>query len=274
VTRESGLAAQPPHNGFVAFFTDYDNDARPDLLVTSLAPWNAVIEGLKHGFAPSRPEAVHADATRLFRNNGGGTFADVTLAAGLAAPMGVMGGGVADLDNDGFIDFYFGTGDPQLSRLEPNRLFRNNGDGTFSDLTPRTVFARPGNKGHGVAFIDIDGDGDLDVYAQLGGHYPGDHAHNAFYRNLGGARNHWLAVDLAGSTNRFAVGATVIVKAGSLTLYREVKGGEGFGATSPYRVHFGLGGNAVAESIEVRWPGGARRLLEKVEADRVLEIRE
>jgi tetratricopeptide (TPR) repeat protein len=267
VAREAGLAAQPPHNGFVAFFTDYNNDARPDLLVTSLAPWPAVIGGLRLGFAPG-PGNVHADATRLYRNNGNGTFTDVTAAAGLAAPMGVMGAGVADLDNDGYVDFYFGTGDPQLSRLEPNRLFHNNGDGTFTDVTAWTPFARPGRKGHGVAFLDLDDDGDLEMYAQLGGHYPGDHAENAFYRNLAGQRNNWLELDLG-----YAVGAQVVVKAGPLTVHREVKGGEGFGATNVYRQHFGLGRQAKVDSIEVIWPGGDRRQYPAGAANRLARIR-
>ncbi|MBM3795554.1 MAG: hypothetical protein FJW31_16175, partial [Acidobacteria bacterium] len=155
VTRASGLAAQPAHNGFVAFFADADNDTWPDLLVTSLAPWAAVIDGLMRPDSP--PDA---DSTRLFRNRRDGTFEDATATAGLAVPMGVMGAGVADLDNDGSIDVYFGTGDPQLSRLEPNRLFRNEGGGRFTDVTSLTEFARPGRKGHGVAFADIDNDGD------------------------------------------------------------------------------------------------------------------
>lgn len=257
VTRASGLAAQPAHNGFVAFFVDADNDAWPDLLVTSLAPWGAVVEGMTRA-AAALP--LHADSTRLYRNRRDGTFADITAAAGVAAPMGVMGAGVADLDNDGWIDFYFGTGDPQLSRLEPNRLFRNEGGGRFADVTSLTEFARPGRKGHGVAFADLDDDGDLDMYAQLGGHYPGDHAENAFYRNLAGNRNHWLEVDLIPkSGNRYAtVGAQIVVKAGALTVHREVKGSEGFGATSDYRQHFGLGREARIDSIEVWWPSGKR----------------
>ena len=79
--------------------------------------------------------SVHPDASRLFRNNGNGTFTDVTFESKLYYPTGTMGAGVADLDNDGYLDVYIGTGDPQISRLEPNRLFRNNGDGTFGDLT-------------------------------------------------------------------------------------------------------------------------------------------
>jgi tetratricopeptide (TPR) repeat protein len=274
VTRQAGLAQQPLHNGFVAFFVDYNNDAWPDLLVTSLAPWEAVLEGLKRTYRVLDASGIHADATRLFRNNKDGSFSDVTLAAGLHRPMGTMGAGVADLDNDGWIDFYFGTGDPQLSRLEPNRFFRNNGDGTFSDLTTVVGWARPGNKGHGACFIDVDEDGDLDAYTQLGGHYPGDHAENAFYRNLKGNQNNWLEIDLVGTkTNRFGVGVTIVVKAGNLTVHREVKGSEGFGATSPYRVHFGLGDHTKIDSIEVFWGTRVMRL-PGVRANQLLTIRE
>ena len=238
VAAKAGIL-QPPHEGFVCFFFDYNNDGWPDILTTSLAPWEATVEGLKKGYRPISATAVHPDASRLFRNNGNGTFTDVTFESKLFYPTGTMGAGIADLDNDGHLDIYLGTGDPQISRLEPNRFFRNNGNGTFADLTNFVNFAGPGNKGHGVAFVDIDEDGDLDVFAQLGGHYPGDHAYNAFYRNLKGNQNNWLELDLRGvKSNRFAVGAQITVKAGPLLVYREVKGSEGFGATSPYRQHF------------------------------------
>ncbi len=274
VARQAGVV-QPAHNGFVCFFLDYNADGWPDILTTSLAPWPAVVEGLKKNFSIPSPQAIHPDSVRLFRNNRNSTFTDVTFEARLYYPMGVMGAGVADLDNDGFVDLYFGTGDPQLSRLEPNRFFRNNGDGTFSDLTGYVGFARPGNKGHGITFVDIDQDGDLDVYAQLGGHYPGDHAENAFYRNLIANRNHWLQVDLAGvRSNRYGIGAALVAQAGGLTVYREVKGGEGFGSTDPYRVHFGLGGHEKVDSLEVFWPSGRRQRFTGLETGQVLEIRE
>jgi tetratricopeptide (TPR) repeat protein len=274
VSRQVGLL-QPVHNGFVCFFFDYNNDAYPDILTTSLAAWEAVVDGLRAGYAPADKRAMHPDASRLFRNNRDGTFSDVTFEAGLFHPMGVMGGGVADLDNDGFLDIYFGTGDPQLSRLEPNRLFRNNGEGAFTDATAVVGFARPGNKGHGVSFLDFDGDGDLEVYAQLGGHYPGDMAYNAFYRNLKGQRAHWLEIDLkATRSNRDAIGAQVTVKAGDWLAYREVKGSEGFGATNPYRVHFGLGARDQLDSLEVRWPSGQVNRLSGVKTNQVLQIRE
>src|SRR5690606_37718028 len=142
---------------------------------------------------------------------------------------------------DGYIDLYFGTGDPTLWRFEPNRFFRNNGDGTFSDLTMTTALKHIG-KGHGITFVDIDADGDLDIYHQLGGAYPGDFWPNAFYQNEKGNQNAWLQIDLVGtSSNRFAIGASVTIKAGPLLVFREVKGSEGFGSTDPYRLHFGLG---------------------------------
>jgi len=266
---------QPPHNGFVCFFLDYNNDGWPDILTTSLAPWEATVEGLRKGYAPSNPRSVHPDASRLFRNNGNGTFTDVTFASKLYYPTGTMGAGVADLDNDGHIDVYLGTGDPQLSRLEPNRFFRNNGDGTFSDLTSFVNLARPGNKGHGVAFIDIDDDGALDIFAQLGGHYPGDHTYNAFYRNLKAAQNRWLEVELQGvKSNRMAIGAQLTVRAGNLLVYREVKGSEGFGATSTFRQHFGLGKNARIDSLEIRWPSGQKHVFRDLDANRIIALRE
>ncbi len=211
----------------------------------------------------------------MFRNNGNATFTDVTYTSKLYYPAGTMGAGVADLDNDGYVDIYLGTGDPQISRLEPNRFFRNNGDGTFADLTNYLNLARPGNKGHGVAFVDIDEDGDLDIFAQLGGHYPGDHAYNAFYRNLKGNRNNWLEVDLRGvKSNRFAIGAQLTLKAAELLVYREVKGSEGFGATSPYRQHFGLGKQAKIDSLEIHWPSGVKQEFKRLDVNHIISVTE
>jgi tetratricopeptide (TPR) repeat protein len=274
IARRAGVT-QPPHNGFVTFFFDYNNDGWPDLLTTSLAPWEVVVEGLKDGYKPASAKEVHPDASRLFRNNGNGTFTDVTYQSGLYHPMGTMGAGVADLDNDGCIDIYFGTGDPQLTRLEPNRFFRNLCNGTFQDWSDAAAFARHGNKGHGVSFVDIDGDGDLDLYAQLGGHYPGDMARNAFYRNKRGNRNHWLRVKLQGKRgNRDGIGAQVTMTTGGRTYHQELKGSEGFGATNPMVLHFGMGKQQTAEQVVVRWPSGKTQVLRDVPTRQMLTLAE
>jgi len=274
VAKKAGVY-QGPHNGFVCFFVDYNNDGWPDILTTSLASWDATVEGLRKGYAPANARAVNKDNNRLYRNNRDGTFSDVTFDSKLYYPMGTMGAGVADVDNDGYVDFYFGTGDPQISRLEPNRFFRNNGNGTFSDLTRYVGFARPGNKGHGVAFVDLYNTGALDIFAQLGGHYPGDHAYDAIYHNLKANQNNWLEVDLRGvKSNRFAVGTQLTAKAGDLLVYREVKGSEGFGATCPYRQHFGLGKKAKIDSLEIRWPSGVKQTFTNLDVNQIISVRE
>ncbi|MEE8585367.1 MAG: FG-GAP-like repeat-containing protein, partial [Acidobacteriota bacterium] len=153
VAEQAGVV-QPPHRGFVCFFFDYNNDAYPDILTTSQAPWGAVLQGLAEPYSVSGLGRAHPDASRLFRNNRDGTFTDVTLQAGLHYPLGTMAAGVADLDNDGHLDLYFGTGDPSLSRLEPNRFFRNRGDGTFADQTFSAGLGNIG-KGHGITFCDF-----------------------------------------------------------------------------------------------------------------------
>ena len=142
-------------------------------------------------------------------------------------------------------------------------------------MTNFVGFARPGNKGHGVAFIDIDDDGALDIFAPLGGHYPGDHAYNAFYHNLKAGQNHWLEVDLRGvKSNRMAIGAQLTVTAGGLLVYREIKGSQGFGSTSTFRQHFGLGGNARVDWLEIRWPSGVTHQFTGLDANQIIAVKE
>jgi hypothetical protein len=109
----------------------------------------------------------------------------------------------------------------------------------------------------------------------LGGHYPGDHARNAFYRNLKANRNGWLQVDLkAVQSNRDAIGAQLTLRAGDLLVYREVKGSEGFGATSQKRQHFGVGPRKRIDSLEIRWPSGVQQKIETLEAGQIIEVEE
>src|SRR3972149_6456365 len=107
----------------------------------------------------------------LLRNNGNGTFMEVTEKAGLYLSFGAMGANRGDYDYDGDLDIYLANGGPPVERLEPNALFRNNGDGTFTEVTEAAGVGNLG-KGHGVTFADYDEDGDLDIYCPIGGHFP------------------------------------------------------------------------------------------------------
>jgi tetratricopeptide (TPR) repeat protein len=260
-------------NGYVAFFADLDADGDLDVLRTALAPYDEVLFRLS---AMSDLEDLGTDRNtlRLYRNEGGGRFSDGTAAAGLDVPIGVMGAGCADLDNDGWLDLYLGTGDPDLGRLEPDR-FLHNREGRFRDRTFALGFGNVG-KGHGVTFADHDRDGDLDVYAQEGGFVHGDAWRNAFYANRGFADgNRWLAITLEGvESNREGIDAQVRVTAGGRTLLRERRNGEGFGCSNTPAVEVGLGAADEIERVEIRWPSGLVQMFDDVPVDARIHVRE
>ena len=117
-----------------------------------------------------------------------------------------MGANFGDIDNDGYLDAYFGTGEMSYSGLVPNVMLKNVEGRRFEDVTDSS---RTGHlqKGHGVSFADWDCDGDLDLFCVLGGAFPGDQAYNVLFQNPGHGR-HWLKVKLVGTrTNRSAIGA-------------------------------------------------------------------
>ena len=117
-----------------------------------------------------------------------------------------MGSNFGDIDNDGFLDFYLGTGRPEYRYLVPNVLFHNVEGRRFEDVTTSSGTGHL-QKGHGIAFADWDRDGDLDLFLESGGADPGDRAHNVLFQNPGHG-NHWLTVRLVGTkTNRAAIGA-------------------------------------------------------------------
>src|SRR5260221_8566643 len=125
-----------------------------------------------------------SERPRLYHNNHDGTFSDVAKAAGLDHLLHAMGCNYGDLDNDGYLDFYLGTGDPSLGTLIPNRMFRNAQGRFFQDVTTSGGFGHL-QKGHGVSFADFDNDGDQDIYTVIGGAYSGDHYRNVFFENPG-----------------------------------------------------------------------------------------
>ena len=251
-----------PKYAFPCWFFDYDNDGWEDLFVSGYHEGNSDQIGavVAAGYL-GRP--FHSGRPRLFRNRGDETFEDVTDRTGLNHPLFTMGCNFGDLDNDGWLDFYLGTGEFSLWATVPNRMFRNDGGRRFQDVTTAGGFGQI-QKGHGVAFGDIDGDGDQDIYAVTGGAVEGDVYPNMLFLNPGGDHQ-WIKLGLEGRTaNRSAIGARlrlVVTEAGGekRAIFRTVRTGGSFGNSS-LRLEIGLGSAARVDTLEVRWPNRERTI--------------
>ena len=147
-----------------------------------------------------------------------------------------MGCNFGDIDNDGFLDIYLGTGGMCYEYLVPNLMFKNVDGRRFEDVTSSSGTGHL-QKGHGVSFADWDGDGDLDFFCELGGAVPGDKSYNLLFQNPGHGR-HWLKVKLVGTaTNRAALGAKIKVELKSLdgssrSIHRTIGNNSSFGGNS------------------------------------------
>jgi len=175
VTAPSGLAHQ--HNTFATWFFDYNNDGWPDIFVAGYSA--ASMQDVGH-FQSGHP--ADANLPHLYRNNRNGTFTDVAHDLHLDRAMLTMGANFGDLDNDGYLDLYLGTGEPSYEALLPNRLFRNAAGKRFEDITSATGLGHL-QKGHSIAFADIENRGLEDIFELMGGAFPGDPYQSALYRN-------------------------------------------------------------------------------------------
>ena len=266
---EAGV--REPNHSFPTWFFDYNNDGWLDLFVSGYYATSADIAAEYLG------REHNAELPRLYRNNGDGTFTDVTAPSRLDKIMLTMGSNFGDLDNDGFLDFYVATGEPSFRALMPNRMFRNAGGEYFQEVTASGGFGHL-QKGHGVAFGDLDNDGDQDIYLVLGGAYEGDVSHNALLANPGHG-NRWITLKLEGvRSNRAAIGArirvTVDTPRGERDIYSTVSTGSSFGASS-LQQEIGLGDATAIRSISITWPAtGKTDVYQDVALDQILHIRE
>jgi hypothetical protein len=258
-----------PKNSFPCWFWDFDQDGALDLFVGNYDT------GVGHIASHLRGGALSFEHARLYLGDGKGGFRDVAVDAGLSWPAMPMGCNFGDLDNDGWPDMYLGTGDPQFASLMPNLMFHNVGGRRLQNVTMAGGFGHL-QKGHGVAFVDLDGDGDQDVFEVMGGAYPGDAFRNVLFENPGFG-HHWLTVRLVGvQSARCAIGAQIRVTVregdGVRVIRRDVNAGGSFGG-NPLRQTIGLGRAAAIERLEVFWPKtGALQVVDGAQVDRTIRI--
>jgi hypothetical protein len=271
VTAQAGV--QNPVYSFSCFFDDYDNDGWPDLFVTGYTLMADVGTAAQDYLGlPTK-----ADYPCLYHNNHDGTFTDVAKQAHVHKLMWGMGINFGDLDNDGWLDFYVGTGTPDLAFLTPNRMFRNAEGKRFQEVTTSGGFGHL-QKGHGISFGDLRNIGRQDIFESMGGIYDGDTAYDVLYENPGFG-NHWLTLKLEGvQTNRAAIGARIKVTAleggHPREIYRTVGSGGSFGA-NPLRQEIGLGQASAIEKVEIFWPvTGKTQTLTGLALDRFYKVRE
>jgi len=262
---EVGLLAGVGYNedgkafaGMGADFSDFDNDSRPDIVVTDLSN----------------------ERYMLFRNNGDGTFRDVTNISGLGGATLAFSGWsthLFDFDNDGWKDIFVAQGHvmdtihltaPNLKYMQPPLLLRND-SGHFKRVILGSVFEAEW-AGRGAAFGDLDNDGDVDIVMSSVGQKP------TVLRNDGGNRNHWLGILLIGKkSNRDGIGSRVkVVFASGLTQYFTINTAVGYLSASDKRLIVGLGTETMAKLVEIRWPSGIVQKLENVKAGQMLKVTE
>ncbi len=293
---------------------DYDRDGRPDLFVTNDASYNSLFHNVGDHFEEVAFEAGVALAEDggfisgmgldfrdydndgypdiafvalpnqtfpIFQNTGKGTFKEVTSSSGMRQPsLSMSGFGVAfnDFDNDGWKDLFVSGGHVQAHSLpgQPvdhyNTVFRNLGaSGKWQAFTEEAGFgASPKARHRGCAFGDLDGDGRLDIVVSALGRDA------EIWMNRAPTSGHWLEIALRGTkSNRDGIGA--VIKIISKTVgqqYNHMTTSVGYASSSYGPVHFGLGTDSQAESVEIRWPSGIVQKLENVPADRVLKVTE
>ncbi len=265
-TAAAGVPGPPA--GFACWFFDYDNDGWLDLWVASnVVDLGSFARGLHQAVPPS-------ESSRVYHNEGG-TFRDATAELGCDRAWLTMGASFGDLDHDGWLDVYLGTGAPAFEMLVPNVMLRNDAGRAFRDVSAAGRFGHL-QKGHGIAFADFDNDGDQDIFADLGGFFPADRFTKSLFLNPGGG-GHYLYLKLHGSrSNASAIGARVRVDletpAGPRSIHRAAGAISSFGS-SPSRLEIGLGDARAITRLEVTWPAsGQQQVFTQVPLDTSMEV--
>jgi hypothetical protein len=252
IAAASGVAANDqgiPTGSMHGTIGDVDGDGLIDLLVTDL----------RYG--------------ALYRNLGGGVYEDITERSGLARAFngrGEWGAALFDFDNDGDLDIFSANGTAEELVLQYPLLMENDGTGRFRDIgSERGDYFKVKRSGRAMAVWDYDDDGDRDVivsHIDLEGTA-------VLLRNDGGNRNHWLGLSLIGAHGpASAIGSKVTLRTPGRTQVGVNQWATSYLSYNDPRMHFGLGGEALVERLEVLWPSGASEVFEDLAADRYLTI--
>jgi hypothetical protein len=313
VSVEAGIAKPWPSYGMTVVSADFDEDGWPDIYVAcdstpSLLFMNQhdgtfTEEGIARGVALSRDGEQEAgmgvgvgdydldghldifkthfidDTDVLYHNDGTANFDDRTLQAkiGVETRFASWGAGILDLDNDGWPDIFFVTGNtypevekllPQNPNKSPRILFRNLGNGTFEEILDAGPGVTTPHCSRGCAFGDFDNDGDLDILILNMNEPP------SLLRNDLKGTHHWLKVKLVGATsNRSAIGARVLARYSGHVQSQEVQSQSSYYSCNDSRLHFGLGTARTADLV-IHWPSGLTEKYPAVKCDQLITIRE
>ncbi|MGC2662433.1 MAG: CRTAC1 family protein [Bryobacteraceae bacterium] len=259
VAMDKGVALVEDGNfvsGMGLDFRDIDNDGYPDISFVALA---------KQTFP-------------LFKNNAGHDFTEVTAARGMrmaSMPMSAFGVGIFDFDNDGWKDMFVTRGDVLSLPVyhteidQHNSVFRNPGAKGNWKVVDAGLDVGPAARFRGCAFGDLNGDGKVDVVVTALGK-PAE-----IWMNASQGSGHWLDIALQGvKSNRDGMGARIKVTSANGIQFNHKTNSVGYASSSAGPVHFGLGPDAIATSVEIKWPSGIVQTLKNVAADQVITVKE
>ena len=234
---------------------DYDGDGDLDLFISHwIDQENTLYRNLwVEGSEIANAESNKVEPIRLIDESYGSLLAEISMK-----DIG-WGTDLFDYDNDTDLDIFVANGStfqylemPKFLMRQKDRLFRNEGDGTFIDVAGEVgVGALRSRVGRGAAFGDYDSDGDIDVFVV------NNHDRAVLLRNDGGNQNAWLQVKLVGTMdNRDGVGSKIRAIAGNLTQIREINAGASYMSFNSLTAEFGLGQESMVDLLEVIWPNG------------------